>query len=315
MRAAVRLSTGSLVLVLVLAFAGAPGAAGQASGDDAGDRDGDELIVLTGRAAVADGETLDFVFIADGPVEIDGTVEGGVVALHGDVLVRGEVEEEVVAFDGRVVVDGGEVGGDVVARRRPVVRGGGTIGGSWERWNPAAWRDGIAIAGRIIVWVAFSVSALVLGMLLLLLAPRAAEAVHRASRENAGAAVGWGLLLTIGLPIAAIAAVFTIVALPLGLGVLLALGLLYGIGYVAGCLLLGRLVAAQASLPVAFLAGWAILRVVGIVPLLGDLVGFVAVAFGLGAIAVAAARARRGRADVTGPVTPAPTPYQGAVPT
>jgi uncharacterized membrane protein YedE/YeeE len=38
---------------------------------------------------------------------------------------------------------------------------------------------------------------------------------------------------------------------------------------------------------VAFLAGWAILRVVALIPILGGLVWFAAVVFGLGALAVA----------------------------
>jgi hypothetical protein len=43
---------------------------------------------------------------------------------------------------------------------------------------------------------------------------------------------------------------------------------------------------------VAFLVGWAILRVVALIPILGGLVWFAAVVFGLGALAVAIWRAR-----------------------
>jgi hypothetical protein len=302
MRSAVRYGVAISVLALALMASAAPAAA-QAEDD------GDELIVLTGRAPVAEDETLDFVFIADGPVVVDGTVAGPVVAVNGDVLVRGTVDEDVVAFDGRVVVDGGRVGGDVVSRRRPVVQSGGTIVGSWERWNPTAWRDGIAIAGRIVVWLTFSISTLLLGLLLLLLAPRIAVAANVAFRENLGAAIGWGLVLTIGLPVVAVAAMLTIVALPLGLAVLFALALVYGVGYVVAAVLLGSRVASRTKPLVAFLIGWAILRVAAIVPILGGLVGFAAVVVGLGSVAVAAHRARRGRADAV-----EAAPYAGAAP-
>lgn len=293
MRAAVRLGVAVSLLALVLLLAADPAAG--ADGDE-------QQIVLTGRATVLEGETLDFVFIADGPVEVDGAVDGGVVALHGDVVVRGDVADDVVAFDGTVVIAGGRVGGDVVSRHRPVLQDGGTMEGTWERWNPAAWRDGFAIAGRIVMWVAFSVSAFLLGLLLLLLAPGVAAAAERAFRGNLGATIGWGLLLTIGLPIVAVIALVTIVALPLGLGVLFALGLLYGVGYVVGALLLGRLVVSGARPLVSFLVGLAILRVVAIIPILGGLVGFAAAVVGLGALAVATHRARRGRYDATEPV-------------
>jgi hypothetical protein len=43
---------------------------------------------------------------------------------------------------------------------------------------------------------------------------------------------------------------------------------------------------------VAFLVGWAILRVVALIPILGGLVWFAAVVVGLGALAVAIWRAR-----------------------
>jgi hypothetical protein len=42
----------------------------------------------------------------------------------------------------------------------------------------------------------------------------------------------------------------------------------------------------------AFLVGWGILRVLALVPILGGLVGFAAVVFGLGALAVGIWRAR-----------------------
>ena len=43
---------------------------------------------------------------------------------------------------------------------------------------------------------------------------------------------------------------------------------------------------------VAFLVGWAILRVVALIPILGGLVWFAAVVIGLGALALAIWRAR-----------------------
>jgi hypothetical protein len=42
----------------------------------------------------------------------------------------------------------------------------------------------------------------------------------------------------------------------------------------------------------AFLAGWGILRILALVPILGGLVGFAAVVFGLGALMVGIWRAR-----------------------
>jgi hypothetical protein len=154
--------------------------------------------------------------------------------------------------------------------------------------------------------LAFTVSTLILGLVLWLLAPRAAWAVDDAARGGFGPVIGWGLILAIGLPLVAVIAMVTLVGAPLGLGLLLALGLIYGIGYVAGAWVLGRRVAGGASPILAFLAGWGILRLLALIPILGSLVGLAAVVVGLGALAVASHRARR--AVTRAEEAPAPAP-------
>jgi hypothetical protein len=297
------LALGLAVLTLV---AGATAATAQA------EETPDNIVVLTGRAEVREGETVDHVVIFDGDVTVDGTVRDTLVALHGDVLIRGTAEDDVVAADGRVTVaDGGQVQGDIVSRRRPVVESGGTFDGSWERWNPRAWSDAWSVVGWLALWLAVTVSTLILGLVLGLLAPRAANAVDAAGSDW-GPVILWGVALLIGLPIVAVIAMVTLVGLPLGLGLLFALGLIYGIGYTAGAWVLGRRVASQASPVVAFLAGWGILRVLALIPFLNGLAWLAATVIGLGAIVVAIHRARRGAvvadAEAAPPAPPPPAP-------
>jgi hypothetical protein len=302
MRSLSRVSLGLLLAVLLIT-AGAPAAAAQDVDDEP-----DNVVVLTGRAEVREGETIDNVFIADGPVIVDGTVQDALVALNGDVLVRGTAEDDVVAVDGRVVIaDGGRVEGDVVSRRRPIVEGTGRLDGSWERWNPRAWTNAATVVGWLALWLAFTVSTLVLGLVLGLLAPRAAAAVDGAVRDI-GPVILWGIVLAIGLPIVAVVAIVTIVGLPLGVGLLLALGLIYGIAYTAAAWILGRRVARGASPILAFLAGWGILRVIALVPILGGLSWVAAVIVGLGAIVVAGYRARAGTVVAAEPSRPTAGP-------
>ncbi|HET6950130.1 MAG TPA: polymer-forming cytoskeletal protein [Acidimicrobiales bacterium] len=277
-----------LAAVSLVVLADAPAAGAQAD-----DEPRDNLIVITGRAEVREDEEFDTVFIADGPAVVDGTVQDAVIALNGDVLVQGTVEGDVTAFDGRIVIaSGGRVEGDALSRKRPIVEQGGRLDGSWERWNPSAWSWTTTVFARLALWLAVSVSVLVLGMILWLLAPRMMTGAAGALQRRAGPVIGWGLLLTIGLPIAAVVAMVTLVGLPLGLGLLLALALIYGIGYTVGAWVLGRVVAPRAHPVVAFLAGLGILRVVALVPFVGGLTWFVAVVLGLGALAVAGWGAR-----------------------
>jgi hypothetical protein len=75
--------------------------------------------------------------------------------------------------------------------------------------------------------------------------------------------------------------------------VLAALGLIYALGYAATAWVLGRSILRRPTAwVVAFLLGWAILRAVALIPILGGLVWFAAVVFGLGALLVAIWRGR-----------------------
>jgi hypothetical protein len=81
---------------------------------------------------------------------------------------------------------------------------------------------------------------------------------------------------------------------PFGIGMLLGLGVIYTVGYLAGAWLVGRLVIrGPGRRVVAFLAGLAIVRVLALVPILAGIVALVAVVVGLGAVMVAAWRAGR----------------------
>jgi hypothetical protein len=78
-----------------------------------------------------------------------------------------------------------------------------------------------------------------------------------------------------------------------GLGLLAALGLIYALGYGATAWIVGRRILGEPTAWVlAFLVGWGILRVLALIPILGGLVWFGAVVFGLGALVVAIWRAR-----------------------
>jgi hypothetical protein len=295
----------TLVVGLVL-VAGASAAGAQEPGDESTP---DNLIVLTGRAEVREGESFDHVMVGDGPIVIEGTVRDSVVALNGDVRVDGTAEDVVVALDGTVTVGAsGHIVGDVVSRHRPVVEDGGRLDGSWERWNPRAWSRATAIATRVAWWLAVTVSTFLAGLALWLLVPRTGGAVHEAARSSLGPVIGWGVAFGLGLPIVAVLAMVTLVGLPLGLALLLALALIYGLAYTAAAWVLGRSLATTAHPLVSFLAGWGILRVIALIPILGGLVWCAAVVVGLGAIAVAAWRAGRDRAAARPADAPAPAP-------
>jgi hypothetical protein len=225
---------------------------------------------------------------------VDGTVDGSLTAFDAPVTISGRVNGDVVVFNGRVVLrSGATVTGDVVSQIAPVVASGATIGGETRRVQTNVNWEGFGWVGRLAWWLAVSVSTLVVGLVLVWLVGRGAAGILEAGRSQVGPAVGWGLLVFFGLPILALLALVTLVGLPLGLGLLAALGLIYALGYGASAWVLGRsLLRPPTAWVVAFLVGWAILRVVALVPILGGLVWFAAVVFGLGVLVVAIWRGR-----------------------
>jgi hypothetical protein len=189
-----------------------------------------------------------------------------------------------------------------------VVASGATIGGTTKRLQTNTNWEGFGWAGKLAWWLAVSISTLVVGLALVWLTGRGSVRILEAGRTQLGPSIGLGLLLFFGLPLLAIIALVTVIGIPLGLGLLAALLLIYALGYSAAAWILGRsIVREPTAWAVAFLAGWAILRVVALVPILGGLAWFAAVAFGLGALAVAIWRART--PSRTAPATPtAPQP-------
>jgi hypothetical protein len=236
---------------------------------------------------------------------VAGRVRGDLVVVDGNLRISGTVAGDVVTIaDRATLAPGARVGGDLVyADKRPLVPGGATVEGDVSRVNIDEVTDPVGFIGAVAVWIAVTVSALVLGLLLLWLAPRALDAAYAAASTSLGPTIGWGLLLFFGLPILAVIALVTLVGIPLGVALLLALVPLYALGYTTAAWLLGRrLVRPPRARILAFLAGLAILRVLAIIPILGGIVGFAAVVVGLGALLVATWRARREYPERSRPV-------------
>ena len=221
-------------------------------------------------------------------------MNGSLTAFDAPVTISGRVDGDVVVFNGRVeLASGANVTGDVVSRDDPIVASGATIGGTTRRVQTNVNWDGFGWAGRLVWWLAVSVSTLLIGLALLWLIGRGASKLEDAGRTRIGPSVGWGLLLFFGLPILAVLALVTIVGIPLGLGLLAALALIYTLGYCATAWIIGRrILGANTAWVAAFLLGWGILRALALIPAVGGLIWFVAVVFGLGALAVTIYRAR-----------------------
>ena len=256
----------------------------------------EDQIVFAGSVTVPRGQRVGEVVVFSGRVTVNGVVAGDVVVLEGPVTVTGQVNGSVIAADGAVrLAESARVGGDVFASDPIVTEPGARIGGETRSGVRFSFEGPLVALGKLLGPIAVSVSVLLTGLVLLLLAPRCADAIADAMASAPLASVAWGLLLVIAVPVAALALVISVLGLPLGLALFLSFGLwwLVGLTWTAWCA--GRgLVRAPRGRVTAFLAGWAILAGVGLVPVLNAALWTLGPPLGLGAMLVAGWRSQQG---------------------
>lgn len=292
-------SAAALLAVLALGFPALAGAA-EAGGD------GDTIVVIVGDVTVERGETVDGVFVVSGDVRVGGRVDGSVSVLSGDVTVSGTIDGDLFLASGTArLLPGAEVTGDLrYGDEAPVIAPQARVDGEVEKEDWPEIGAGIALIAGFAVWLTLSVSAAVLGVLLLLVAPRAADAIAARSRERAGPTIAIGIAIAIVLPLLVALAAITVLGLPLAIGLGLALLPLAAIAYVCSAWALGRrVVGPPRNRYLAFLAGIGILSLVGLVPIAGPLIWIAATVYGLGLLGAAIGAAREGPE----PTAPGPT--------
>jgi cytoskeletal protein CcmA (bactofilin family) len=283
---------------------------------------GGTVRVGSGRLVI-DGSVGGDVVAGSGDVSLSSTGRIGrdLVAGSGSVSVAGQVARHVlVGSDGLTLA--GAVGGNVDARvqtlvladgasvqgsvtytsaREATIDPGAEVGGGVERRAPppVTERPGEA-ATPVLDWLRGLVGFLALGLLFVLLLPGLARRSREALTRSPLPSLAYGLAVLVGLPLLAIL-VFAVGALVGGWWLGLILLALYGIALLVSipvaALYIGSWVLGRAGRPMApawgVAAGTAILLLVGLVPVLGGFVLFVAILFGLGALALAVASARR----------------------
>lgn len=293
-----RLSSLALLVLLAALVLPAAAAAAQTEAEDG------DAIVVSGDVTVPRGETVDGVFIVSGDLKLAGHVDGDVVLVSGDALVSGSIDGSLVTIGGQArVLPKALIKGNVhYGDERPIVAGAAIVRGDVSKEDGFDSVDFLPFVSVFLFWLAVSISMAILGVLLLLIAPRAADALQERSRERVGPLIAIGVAMAIALPVAGAIAAVTLVGLPLGFLILLALLPLGAVAYCVAAWSLGRrIVGPTRGRILAFLAGLAILRALALVPILGFLVGIAAAIFGLGLIGAAIGAARE-RPE------PAPTP-------
>jgi hypothetical protein len=256
----------------------------------------EDQIVLSGSVNVPKGRTVGEVIVFHGVVTVSGVVQGDVVVLEGPITVSGQVSGTVVALNGPIrLAKTAQVGEQVLGSEAVDVAEGATVAGGVGDHVAFTLRGTTTALGAVLASLSVASSVLVAGLLLLLLAPRGIDRAGTALLTAPIASCAWGLALVLAVPAAALALLASILGLPLGLALMLGLGLLWLVGLAIGAHAFGRLLVREPrSRALAWFAGWGIVAVVGFVPFVNVAAWVLGSIVGLGAGTVAAWRARTG---------------------
>jgi cytoskeletal protein CcmA (bactofilin family) len=296
-------------------------------------------LIAAGRTIMINGTVNGSIFAAGGTININGEVTHAVRALGETLNISDSIGGDLLVAGSQFIMSSiAEIGGDLLlgvrsARIDGLIQGdinGGvkyltiapsaSIQGALTYFseNEANIQSGAQIRGMITheqfilkesrtagirfkLWwkIIGFLMALVLGIVIILLAPKRVKAVTESIRTRPWASLGWGALILVATPIAAGIVCITIIGLPLGLITLtlyviaICLTQLFA-GLLIGQLIIGafRGVETRAALVGSLALGLAILSLLRLIPYLDFFIGLATVLFGLGAIFVSERKLR-----------------------
>jgi hypothetical protein len=286
-------------------------------------------LVVIGQTITINGEIGRAARIAGSEVTVNGTVEGDLLAfgsylyvnnkaqIGGDLIcggqnvtINGAVGKNIKG-GGEAVTIAGKVGGDVdlgvnkltiastgniggnltyISEKEAIIDSGATLQGSTTHKIPEVKKER-GIAGKVWGKVLGFLMILLIGIIIILIAPRKTISTADAIRHQPLPSLGWGAVLLFATPVAAIIVCFTVVGISIGLITLALWGIALYLSQIPVALFLGRLIIRQATvtesrgLQIGALAvGLIIIGVLRIVPFLGFVIWLATALFGLGSL-------------------------------
>ncbi|MFC1967897.1 hypothetical protein ACFLVX_00690 [Chloroflexota bacterium] len=255
--------------------------------------------VYVGSTAMIGGDLL----IGAGNVRIYGLVEGDIKGGGGEVTlangVKGDIEFEV---DRLTIVPTADIRGNLsyTSKNEADIQSGAQISGTTTHKMPEAREaakaaPSLGIVGKVIGFL----MALVMGTIIILVAPRRTTSIADSIRNKPWPSLGWGAIILFATPIAALLVCITVIGIPLGLISLALYGIAIYLTQIPVGLLIGRWiigyfreVETKAILVGALASGLAILTLLKLIPYLGFVIGLAAILLGLGALLVSERRLR-----------------------
>ncbi|HSN71202.1 MAG TPA: polymer-forming cytoskeletal protein [Steroidobacteraceae bacterium] len=255
--------------------------------------------------------------IGAGRAVLEGAIDGYVQGGAGELVINGRIDGDVdVGTEDLTLGPDARIGGQLryrsseEARIDPAAQVAGGIerlpaDDDWFSYTPESVAPVARAAG--IVW---TVGAALLGVLILLAAPRFTDRTTALARTELGLVTVVGFAFIVAVPFAAVLLMITVLGIPLGIAVLLGYAVALFLGWLFAVIAAGdRLLDAlgrggtDRSGPrvLAFLGALIALALLGQLPWIGGLIRLAVVVIGTGAFVLALWRGRRPAAPAVSP--------------
>jgi cytoskeletal protein CcmA (bactofilin family) len=263
--------------------------------------DGD-LVVFSSETNISSKSEIgrDFLFGA-GNVRLDGQIGRNVKGGGREVTISDGVGGYVdLTVDKLKLASTANIQGNLTytSENEADVQSGAQIGGETTHNIPEAKKPGpfAGIGGKILGFL----MTFVIGLVIILIAPRRSASAADTIRNRPWASLGWGAVVLFATPIAAILVCFTVIGIPVGLIALALYAIAIYISQIFVSLFVGRWILGRfrgiesKGIMIGALAlGLVILTLLKLIPFVGFWVGLAVVLFGLGAVLVSETTLRK----------------------
>jgi hypothetical protein len=265
--------------------------------------DEDVLVRIGADVHIAVGERAGTVIVIDGDALIEGEVAKGVFVINGNATVRGEVSGDLTVISGDIDLLPTAQVKNITSIRGNIHRAEGSlVSGDVNERDEFGFAGLAASVFSILFWIGITVALIAAGLIFAAVGGRQLrEAAQRMTGDAVNVIIGI-VFVAVVIPSLAVAAMVTLIGIPLGIGLLLfLLPALWLLGYiVAGARLGGALAGLTARGEgdhpyAATVLGIVLLQLLALVPIVGALIAFLAGVWGAGSLAYSTYRAAGGK--------------------
>ncbi|MFZ3073593.1 MAG: polymer-forming cytoskeletal protein [Minisyncoccales bacterium] len=253
-------------------------------------------VTVAAQTITADSTIAGEMLFAGRKADIGGRIGGNIAGAGNEIFINGNIAGNADFHDKNLILrKDSRIGGELnYTSDNELANQGGQVSGSVNRTVPAVKDGAVFPKARKTAWqnVADKAMDIIINMAvalaLVFLFKNLTSKIAGAILEKPGRSFGWGLIIMVAVPIAAIALAITIIGIPVAiLAVLLFIAALF-LSRILAALAVGRKITkdywkSKQDSPVAqALVGVAVLWVLFAIPVVGGVFSFAAIIWGLG---------------------------------